>query len=1068
VDPHSYQGLIPFDRWVGISPSGDVANDFDRPLDFGLPQYYQVSAPDRGKTFRVHCSRVLRFLGPEVPKPEFQAQMYWGISVLEPAYEAIRMFDNSLWAMLQLLFRANIIAQENPDLAEMLSGVGISQDALQGFWERMQAQNQMMSNQSMMILPKDGKLFSIQYSFSGLEGVIQQYIMVAAGASEMPATRLFGRTMTGLGQSNDADERYYEERIAHDQASRLKPQLMKLYPVIAMSTWGEIPEDLDFTFPSIRVLTQDEKAEMAQKASAPIIAAFNVGAYGRKTLLKELKQLEDSTGMFSNITRETIDAASDEPEQQGEMGGMMGMGGGGPELPTGGPEDQGGGEGTKEGAEGPRNGSKREQLASGEGGEKPNYWPAFGKGAAKEEEARGARENESPKKEMRKLSAGASGRAVSGGMRELSAGASDSEMPKPDAEGTEEDVAALMEHRSFGLVGKRPGERAGTSFAVYQRHGGNISVLVRFLDGKVRDATLTENASETGKEPRVQTKKGFQGLFQFAQTVGDQAFMRSDLKSGADAYPIKKRLVWHGLDVSVETPAGDERTGKDAAGRPWRVVMTHDYGYLRGTRGVDGDHVDVFVGPDKRAEMVYVVHTMKAPEFQDFDEDKCFLDFATDGAARTAFFSNYDRPEHFGSMDAVPVGEFIDKVLATRKRPASITADERSWGRRLWDAMFKESEHPREKSGAGAGQFTSGAGASSKAPEEPVSTEWKTKHEERTGGPSAPGHKIPPRPADKPQSQPAQKSETKPSAASGAHPFVGTFLKEHKSTTEQREHLSTVPKEKLHVALKLTEGKEDTDSKHVRKLVESELEERANRGDSADSDVNLNGDLEAIGDADFEESAHPRAKEGEKGGQFVKKGGEGGAGRSPKAGEPAEMKPAVGAASSTKLDSTEKEMLQDWGFDKGKYAKLRNSDEFTNVLAKMPKYSGDVTRGAALSAAEIEALKRRKSGTAEGAVEHDKNIVKFKLHSSSTPSAEFGQIAAATSAAEHGKIPVVFSMKVRGVPDVSQEVYEEPNMETVIPKGTEFYLTGVTKKTIVNGDGEKVPGYEISLYQKNE
>ena len=147
------------------------------------------------------------------------------------------------------------------------------------------------------------------------------------------------------------------------------------------------------------------------------------------------------------------------------------------------------------------------------------------------------------------------------------------------------------------------------------------------------------------------------------------------------AHPLHKRLVWHGLNVSIENQAGSVRKGKDPT-RPWEVTMTHDYGYLRQTEGVDGDHVDCFMGPDHKATQVYVVHTMKAPQFTDLDEDKCFLDFESESAARAAFFENYDTPEHFGYMETLTVGDFIDKVLATKEDPKLIHATDADGGYR--------------------------------------------------------------------------------------------------------------------------------------------------------------------------------------------------------------------------------------------------------------------------------------------------------------------------------------------------------------------------------------------------
>lgn len=552
INPGTYLGLISFDRWTGINPEGQICSDFSRPVDYGLPEYYTVTPEESAGLFQVHASRILRFTGPSVPTPEFQAQTWWGISVLEPSFEVLRMADNAVWAMLQLLFRAQIIAQKNPELAQLLSGVGISQTALQAWGSRMEAQNELMSNQSMMILGEGGEMQSIQYAFSGMGEVIERYLMLVAGAAGLPMTLLFGRTMTGLGQSNDADIRYYEQKIAQDQDEQLRPQLDKLYPVICMSVLGEVPDDLDFSFPSIRVLTEEEKADMAEKGSAPVIAAYNSAIISKKTSLKELRQLSDTTGVFTNITDEQIDEAEDNPGMPGEM-----------------PEGEG------------------EVKKYGEGGQgDPEQF---------------SRPN--PRRVEKQLAAGAEDAAV-------------------------------------------------------------------------------------------------------------------------DSYPVRKRIKWHGLDISIENPAGSIRRGVDDGGNPWRVKLTHDYGYLRKTRGVDGDHLDVFIGPDNHAAYVYVVHTLKAPDFVDYDEDKCFLNFPSFQSAKKAFVSNYDKRDHFGWMDTVSVGDFIDKALETHEYPQPITEDQADpsmsvpqWMRtRIDDAEFEESEHPRVKSGEKAGQFTkagTGSAASS-------------------------------------------------------------------------------------------------------------------------------------------------------------------------------------------------------------------------------------------------------------------------------------------------------------------------------------------------------------------
>ena len=320
IEPGAFRGLIPFDRWTGVSPEGDVSIDISKPLEFNLPEFYRVSSPG-GHSFRVHASRILRFCDPAVPAPELQAQSHWGISVLEPAYEEIRKRDNMSWNILSLTFRASILGMKFPDLAQALSGAGMNSAALQQFHHRMQAINQLLSNQNLLVLPKDGDLSSINYTFAGVSDVYQQFQLDIAGAAGMPVSRLFGRTITGLAQSNDADERIYEEKIAIEQEEE-RPQWEKLYAVLCMSELGEVPADLNLKFPSVRVPTEDEKTKIATDNTTNVVALVNAGILTKPQALKELKQQSDLTGFCSNVTAEDIQKA-EEDEALG-LGGPMG------------------------------------------------------------------------------------------------------------------------------------------------------------------------------------------------------------------------------------------------------------------------------------------------------------------------------------------------------------------------------------------------------------------------------------------------------------------------------------------------------------------------------------------------------------------------------------------------------------------------------------------------------------------------------------------------------------------------------------------------------------------------
>lgn len=159
--------------------------------------------------------------------------------------------------------------------------------------------------------------------------------------------------------------------------------------------------------------------------------------------------------------------------------------------------------------------------------------------------------------------------------------------------------------------------------------------------------------------------------------VGDQNRDSGELQMIQANYKLEGRRVFQGLPISIENDTGSTREGVDAkTGKPWKTVMKYPYGYIRMTEGVDGDHVDCFIGPNENAKMAYVIHQVD-PDTKKFDEDKVMLGFNSADAAKEAYLQHYDSPDFFGSMSVIPMDKFKEKVLATRNNPKKIAAQYR-------------------------------------------------------------------------------------------------------------------------------------------------------------------------------------------------------------------------------------------------------------------------------------------------------------------------------------------------------------------------------------------------------
>lgn len=101
----------------------------------------------------------------------------------------------------------------------------------------------------------------------------------------------------------------------------------------------------------------------------------------------------------------------------------------------------------------------------------------------------------------------------------------------------------------------------------------------------------------------------------------------------------KGHIKLDGYDITIENPKGSVRSGKDANGQEWSITMNNDYGYIRGTKAVDGDHTDIFLSDNPSEGNVFVVDQLN--EKGEFDESKVMYGFPSMDEARSSYLANY-------------------------------------------------------------------------------------------------------------------------------------------------------------------------------------------------------------------------------------------------------------------------------------------------------------------------------------------------------------------------------------------------------------------------------------------
>lgn len=192
-------------------------------------------------------------------------------------------------------------------------------------------------------------------------------------------------------------------------------------------------------------------------------------------------------------------------------------------------------------------------------------------------------------------------------------------------------------------------EYDGKTFGDLQEVIGHIDSNTATDNGSLTDRTLGEMIAEA--EAEVNTDP-------------------TDKQKEAGNY--KKGHVQVGtFDVTIENPKGSKRSGTDADGKKWETEMKHTYGYIRGTKGVDGDNIDVFASSDIDAwdgSKAFVVDQYN-PDGS-FDEHKVMLGFNDREEAFGAYLSNYEAGwENGRRLDVTAVNlEDFEKWIDSSKR----------------------------------------------------------------------------------------------------------------------------------------------------------------------------------------------------------------------------------------------------------------------------------------------------------------------------------------------------------------------------------------------------------------
>lgn len=283
---------------------------------YGRPKYYDIVGAMQ--MARVHPSRMAIFVGEAHVDPLLaMGNNYgWGDSVLEGVYSAFKNADATAANIASLVFEANVDVFGIPDLMANLSDPQYEARLLARF-----ALSSTAKGINRALIRDTGEEYDRkQITFATLPEVLQKFLDIAAGASDIPLTRFMGTAPSGLGANGDHSMKMYHKRILTEQKLVLTPAMYRLDECLIRSALGARPEEIYYRWAPLDQLTEKEQAEVGKIQAETTEIYGRTGIFMPEELRKAAANQIVETGLypgFDQIIEETgegFDLGEDVPE----------------------------------------------------------------------------------------------------------------------------------------------------------------------------------------------------------------------------------------------------------------------------------------------------------------------------------------------------------------------------------------------------------------------------------------------------------------------------------------------------------------------------------------------------------------------------------------------------------------------------------------------------------------------------------------------------------------------------------------------------------------------------------
>ena len=290
VDPVDWDGihgideLLVFERPL-VTPDYNSIYDINpnsgKGSKFGMPQYYDIS-PVYGKSFRVHESRCLLFKNGKLPQSSTKTEYrFFGIPEYIRIHKAVQETVTSHGNGVKLLDRAVQAIYKMSNLATLLE----TDEGEDIVLRRLRIIDMARGIINSIAIDAEGEDYDYKnVTFSGVKDIIDSTCNMLSSVTNIPQTKLFGRSPAGENSTGKSDMENYYTFVGKIQKLNLKKNMGTLIDIILAAgkykkEFEEIP-DYSLSFKPLWSLSEAEQANVNQtKAQTELTKAQTAQVY---------------------------------------------------------------------------------------------------------------------------------------------------------------------------------------------------------------------------------------------------------------------------------------------------------------------------------------------------------------------------------------------------------------------------------------------------------------------------------------------------------------------------------------------------------------------------------------------------------------------------------------------------------------------------------------------------------------------------------------------------------------------------------------------------------------------